>query len=377
MDRARVKAWLFDDALPVWSTCGIDTRRGGFVEVLTMDGQPDLAADRRLRVQARQIYVFCHAMLLNWQGPARQLAHSGYLRMTQDYWHTDGGWIFSAASGGAARDITRTSYEQAFALLALAWYYRVTGEPEALTWVRRTLDFLDQRLADPAHGGYLEAPSVQFPRRQNPHMHLLEAMLALFAATRDASYLERAGDIVGLFRRRFFDPSSGALCEFFGADWTPASGGDGQWVEPGHQFEWICLLDQFARLTGEPVDDEIAALYRCAEAHGVDAADGLVYDAVSRDGTVLRASKRIWPQTEALRAQLVMQRRCGLDTGKRWRTILDALFTRYLGMGRGIWQDQLGDDGVGLATVIPASTLYHLFGAFAAVLDADHVAAAT
>ena len=377
MDRARVKAWLFDDALPVWSTCGIDMQRGGFVEVLTMNGQPGISADRRLRVQARQIYVFCHAMLLKWPGPARQLAHSGYLRMTQDYWHADGGWIYSAAADGTARDIRRTSYEQAFALLALAWYYRVTGEPEALTWVRRTLDFLDQRLADPTHGGYLDALSARFPRRQNPHMHLLEAMLALFTATRDASYLERARDIVELFRRRFSDPSSGALCEFFAADWSPAVGADGQWVEPGHQFEWICLLDEFARLTGEPVDDDIASLYRCAESHGVDAADGLTYDAVSRDGMVLHASKRAWPQTEALRAQLVMQRRCGVETGQRRRTILDALFTRYLCIGRGIWQDQLGDDGEGVATVVPASTLYHLFGSFAAVLDADNVAAAS
>ncbi len=382
MDRARVKAWLFDDALPVWSTQGVDTERGGFVEQLTMDGRPIADADRRLRVQARQTYVFCHAAVMGWQGPAQTLARDGFTRMTTDYWHDDGGWISSASGDGTPRDITRASYEHAFALLALAWYYRATGDPDALIWTRRTLKFLDQRLGDSRHGGYLEALPARAPRRQNPHMHLLEAMMALFAATRDEAYLQRARELVRLFRQHFFDRSTGALCEYFAADWTPAGGTDGrsdggtdgERVEPGHQFEWIWLLDEFGRLADDPVADDIERLYRSAEAHGVDPDDGLIFDAVSRDGAVLQPTKRAWPQTEALRAQLVVQRRCGIDTAPRWRTILDSLFTHYLSVGRGLWQDQLGNDGGGLAAAVPASTLYHLFGAFAALLDADHLA---
>src|SRR2546430_13023820 len=48
---------------------------------------------------------------------------------------------------------------------------------------------------------------VKLPRRQNPHMHLLEALLALHVATGEKNWLRRAGALVDLFKRRFADRS--------------------------------------------------------------------------------------------------------------------------------------------------------------------------
>ena len=61
---------------------------------------------------------------------------------------------------------------------------------------------------------------MKLPRRQNPHMHLLEALLALHVATGEKNWLRRAGALVDLFKRRFVDPQTGALIEFFGEDWS-------------------------------------------------------------------------------------------------------------------------------------------------------------
>ena len=62
----RILSWLREDALPLWSSAGLDGGAGGFFDDLTADGDPLQNAPKRLRVQARQIYVFSHAHLLGW-----------------------------------------------------------------------------------------------------------------------------------------------------------------------------------------------------------------------------------------------------------------------------------------------------------------------
>ena len=73
---------------------------------------------------------------------------------------------------------------------------------------------------------------MKLPRRQNPHMHLLEALLALHVATSEKNWLRRAGVLVDLFRRRLVDPATGALIEFFTADWQQAPGTGARCASP-------------------------------------------------------------------------------------------------------------------------------------------------
>src|ERR1700759_5420609 len=62
-------SWMFDRALPFWSVNGVDSADGaplGFCAHLDLDGSPATVAYKRVRVQARQVYVFSHAALLGW-----------------------------------------------------------------------------------------------------------------------------------------------------------------------------------------------------------------------------------------------------------------------------------------------------------------------
>ena len=149
------------------------------MEQLTLDGEPDLTVPKRMRVQARQIYVYSHGAMLGWRGPALETARVGFDFLTRHYWHEEGGWMFAVSRDGQPLEPRREAYEQAFGVMALAWYYRASGEEQALAWVDRTLEFLDTRLGDAVYGGYREALPDSLPRRQNPHMHLLEALLVL------------------------------------------------------------------------------------------------------------------------------------------------------------------------------------------------------
>ncbi len=366
-----IRNWLAHEALPLWSHAGLDSEAGGFVEKLTLDGRPILDSDKRMRVQARQIYVYSHAHLLGWEPPAGgpgalECARNGFDFLTRQYWHEDGGFIYSVQRNGGHADTRIESYEQAFAIFAFAWYFRASGDEAAAQWAERTLSFLDDTLGDLDHGGYRENPAHDLPRRQNPHMHLLEALLSWHTATGEDIWLRRAGDIIALFRNRFFDAETGTLGEFFNDDWSPAPGTMGKTVEPGHHFEWVWLLHQYARAGGGDIETEASALYRFAEAHGIDTGDGpasaLAYDTVLRHGTSLDENKRLWCQTEAIKAQVArMEFHGDADAAQRLEELLERLFGLYLAVGHGNWQDHLDKDGRGFAETAPASSFYHLF----------------
>lgn len=361
MDVGRLRDWLQQHALPLWATAGVDKTRGGFVESLTLEGEPILGVPKRQRVQARQIYVYSHAHLLGWEGPWLATARHGFEFMSENYWDAeDGGWIFSAERDGTPANTVREAYEQAFALFSLAWFHRASGDDTVLGWIARTLEFLDGRLGDPVDGGYQEAIPNRLPRRQNPHMHLLEAMLALHWATGEPKYTARARQLFELFRSRLFHPATGTLGEFFGGDWQPAPGQTGTLVEPGHHFEWVWLLQQYGRASSDDVSSEQTALYDFAETQGVDTDDGLAFDGVLRDGSTHDDNKRLWVQTEAIKAQIVRAEQGHKGAAARLDQLLDAMFETYL-RDNGAWQDHVRRDRTGFAPDAPASSFYHVF----------------
>src|SRR5262249_61759823 len=106
-------------------------------------------------------------------------------------------------------------------------------------------------------------------------MHLLEAALAWIAIDDDPAWRGLADRIAALCLQKFIDPASGALREFFAADWSPAPGMEGRICEPGHHYEWAFLLDRWARLTGLSKPEAVARLIAFADAHGLDARRGV------------------------------------------------------------------------------------------------------
>src|SRR4029077_18142748 len=125
----------------------------------------------------------------------------------------DGGWFRAVSVDGATLDNTRDAYDHSFVLFALAWYCRAPGDPNVIQLADPTWEFMQHRLADPQHGGFIEevAPgrtAMKLPRGQSRHMHLREALLALHTATGEKNWLRRANALVDLFKSRFIDPQT-------------------------------------------------------------------------------------------------------------------------------------------------------------------------
>jgi mannose/cellobiose epimerase-like protein (N-acyl-D-glucosamine 2-epimerase family) len=376
-----LRPWLLETVLPLWAEVGVDRHDGGFVERLTPDGRPSPDDDKRVLVQARQIYVFSHAHLLGAPAWALEAARHGVAFLTGHYWDDDGGgWRHKVTRDGASLDRRKDAYDHAFVLFAMAWYHRASGDPTALAVVRRTLEVFDGALAEPEHGGCREhvapggpAGGIPLPRRQNPHMHLLEALLALYEATGDPDWRVRAERVLALFRARFFDAATGTLGEYFGRDWQPAPAPDGPVREPGHHFEWVWLLLQYWRLTGDDtVLDPAERLYRFAMTHGFDRGRGAggaaagappaaVLDRVDPAGAVLADTKRLWPQTEAVKAWAARHELLDDAEAPAHATAhLALLFRHYLDAGHGLWREWLDRDGREISHYVPATSLYHV-----------------
>ena len=188
---AKLIQWLGDDAYPRWALHGIDARNGGFVETL---GQNGLGAPqpRRARVQARQIYAFAQAPALGWHGDVSGIVRRGTDYFTAHYRRRDGLFRTLAAADGAVVDERALLYDQAFALLSLAAAavaLDARGEFETRALALRGA--IESRLST-ADGSLRSDEATHAVRESNPHMHLLEACLALYEATGKQNYLIRA-----------------------------------------------------------------------------------------------------------------------------------------------------------------------------------------
>jgi mannose-6-phosphate isomerase len=362
-----LKHKMIANALPLWSSEGWDAQSGGFVEKLNANGKADLTAPRRVRVQARQIYCFAKAAQLGWYPQGGEMARQGLDYMLAKAKSPDGkpGFIHVLAPNGEVLNPLRDTYDHAFILLALAEVYRLDRDPRVRSEIGELANFIDTSLRSP-DGGYLEGVPASMPRRQNPQMHMFEAMIAAFDATHEQAFQARAGDLFGLFIANLFDAQKGVLGEYFEQDWSriePVS------VEPGHQAEWVWLLKGFERITGCPTAKYRSLLLQSALRFHDHS--GCLIDEGDASGGIVKATRRLWPQTEIAKAWLA-QAEAGEDgaTGEA-RGALQRLDEHYLCHPvRGGWYDQFDSDGRSLIDPIPASSFYHIL---CAVAEADRV----
>ena len=365
--RVTLRAHLVGELLPLWERHGLDRSRGGYWNRLGPELEPVPDLHKRLLVHARQIFSFTRGAELGAGAWARAAANHGLEFLVRRFWDGQhGGWFTTTDDAGAPLDRRKDLYGHAFAIFALAQHYRACAEPESLRLALATLELVRGRLRDPVAGGFLEAASedwqpIRGARRQNPHMHLVEALLALDEVAPGSGALAEARALVELLGARWVDARTGALGEHFDPLWQPLAGDAGRIVEPGHHFEWVALLD---RLVAREASDATIALaerlFEFGRRFGVDR-DGGVLDQLDRDGAPLASSKRLWPQTERVKA-IAARLRAGGDAVLRreLESGLQYCFARHVDPKTRGWHEQLSRDGRVLSDAQNATSVYHI-----------------
>jgi mannose-6-phosphate isomerase len=356
-ESGRIRGWLCESALPRWADA-----QAGFAERLLPDGAPDLKAPRRIMVQARQLYVYSHAAVLGLMPGAFDVAQTGFQTLLR-HGAPDGlenGFVHVLGVDGDVLDASRDLYDHAFLLLAFSWYLRASGDPKAVQAIKAVASAIE-KLRHSSAMGYCENSAGRLPRRQNPHMHVLEGFLAAHDATGEAVFLDRAGAMVALLPR--FLNGNHMLLEYFDDALQPLPDLSSAIVEPGHHYEWIWLLAKYAKASGRDQDSVMQALHRHVRA-STEPQTGLVYNALWSDGRLKDGGKRLWPQAELLKAELAL--------GLPGDASAARLFRHFLAPApAGAWIDRLDENNAPLGGTIPASSFYHLFLAFTEYLGAQ------
>ncbi|MGQ3054668.1 MAG: AGE family epimerase/isomerase [Roseateles sp.] len=280
--------------------------------------QPEL----ELTAQARLVYTFAagHEFIddAGYLAVARRGADY-LLERFRDPVH--GGFFHTVAADGSPRAVVKRAYGHAFALLALAEVYRVSGNERYRDAAQQAWREIELGFGDLA-GGLVNECDREFKpiaggRTQNPVMHMFEALLCLRGASGDKTAeagARRLGDFVAykLLQGQGESEGGGAFVpEWYDAAWQPlptkAAGG---YIDIGHQFEWSHLL-----MTGAPVAPVYAQVAERVLAYalsaGYDDIDGGCGMRAFPDGGRADMRKGWWQQAECMHALLVAAQATG------------------------------------------------------------------
>lgn len=340
--------WFWQTALPFWANRGRDPE-GGFHDALDDAGRPIQAA-HRLRVQARQVYVFARAGSAGWDGPWRDLVEHGLDFLAGSMRRPDG-LVWSIWSDGAGQGLAL--YDQAHALLALAAAASATGRSDVALQAAGLMDRIIEAFGA-GNGAFREPDAGAHDLRATPHMHLYEAVLALTEATGEPAWRRQAAEIASFAEQAFLDAEAGRV--------RPVVGGDtaGLVYEPGLAFEWGALLTAGGR------PSLARELIRNALRNGVDHEVNRTFGGVFAGGAPAPSPPRLWGQTERLRALDLLVARGDQDL-RPAAEAAEAAVREFLDAApAGLFRDvspRMGEFDLGPAK---ASSLYHLAGALLA-----------
>ena len=308
----------------------IDTA-GGFFHYFKDDGQVYDRSHRHLVSSTR--FVFDYAMAYReFKEPAYLDAVRHGLRYLREVHRDAGGGGYAwTIRDGRPEDRTNHCYGVAFVLLAYACAHLV-GVEEAAGWMDETWALLERHFWDESAGLYKDeaSPGWVFSgyRGQNANMHMCEAMLAAYEATRESRYLDRAYLLARNMTQGQAAKADGLVWEHYDADWNidwKYNEGDPRHLfrpwgfQPGHQVEWAKLLMILERHRPETWMLPTARhLFDTALERAWDAEWGGICYGFAPDGKWCDTDKYFWVQAEALAAAALLAMRSPKDAYWDW-----------------------------------------------------------
>lgn len=353
----RTKKFL-QKSLSLWSTHGYDEEYGGYFEALDFEANPLITLDKRFRIHPRTI--FSHAAGTVWgYYDGLHTAEKAFDFITKKCWIPSGGFATLSDRTSNIKDNTIKTYDHAFVMLGLGWLYKASNKTIHKTWLKKIWhEVLQSRLLH-TDGGFLTSiPHDDGPiRLQNPHMHMLEAMLNLVELFDETIWQDAARLLYQLFVDHFISSDNTKLFEFFNDDWSLDTH-KGHSLEPGHHYEWVWILEKYESIMQEPVP-MLESLFQFA-IKGSNKI-GLGYDETDSQANPIRNTHRMWIQTEIIKANIAMYKHSKNDLYivASYRAF-ENLFSNYLIEPLGIWYDQLDDNLQNISVNAPTSTLYHV-----------------
>lgn len=255
-----IKQHLTGALIPFWHGLR-DDRYGGFYGYLGYDLSMEKEAVKGCILNSRILWFFSNAYLMLREDMLLEDARHAFLFLKEHCLDREqGGVYWSLDYTGKPEDVTKHTYNQAFAIYALSSYYDASKDVEALEIARSLYRLVEEKCRD--EYGYLEAfgrdfhpvendklseNGVMAEKTMNTLLHVFEAYTELYRVTGEACVADRLRYMLDLMADRIYNRKLGRQEVFFDRTWNTLI----DLYSYGHDIETAWLVDRGLEILGD------------------------------------------------------------------------------------------------------------------------------
>jgi cellobiose epimerase len=307
---------LHEDILPYWMKYGVEINGHGFYGAVDLNGNPVLTANKTSVLNARILWTFSAAAMLEGNKEYGAIADKAYQVVTEDFEDKEfGGYYMELSSDNRVANDIKHTYAQAFVIYSLCKYYEFRPMESVMQKIQVFFNLLEEKTKDPDHIGYRESFTREWqiygenrmadnnePKSMNTHLHVLEAWAALYKVWKDPKVKQRLTELMNLFLDKIIR-ENGHFGIFFDEAFNEADSSKGI-CSFGHDIEGSWLLWEAAEILGnntilERMRTIAVKMVDNIERVAVDKDGGLFLES-TRFGSHVKTNKHWWQQAETL-----------------------------------------------------------------------------
>ncbi len=257
-----IRCHLETRLIPFWEGLK-DEENGGYYGYMDYDLHVNRQYEKGCILNSRILWFFSNAYkLLKKENLKADAAHA--YRFLKEYCLDPeyGGVFWSVTYDGQVKDDTKHTYNQAFAVYALASYYDAVKDEEALELAKKLMHLIEEKCTD-SSGYYLEAFTRDFrpadneklsengvmaEKTMNTLLHVFEAYTELYRTDREEPVAERLRFMMDTMADKIYNHTLGRQEVFFDKEWNSLI----DLYSYGHDIETAWLVDRGTEILGDP-----------------------------------------------------------------------------------------------------------------------------
>jgi len=248
---------LENNIIPFWKNIR-DDDFGGYYGFMDSDLNLNKEADKGCILNSRILWFFSETSRELKRNDLLEYAEHAYVFLKEKCTDRENGGIYwSVTYDGKPADTTKHTYNQAFAVYALAAYYEASGNKEALDSAFEIFNLLEKKCNE--SNGYGEAYDISFnpisndklsendvtaERTMNTFLHVLEAYSGLYRATKHPDVKDKMLSMLDIFINNIYDPEQRRQKVFCDSNWNELIDmtSYGHDIEASWLVEWGCKM---------------------------------------------------------------------------------------------------------------------------------------
>jgi mannobiose 2-epimerase len=305
---------LKKNILPFWNET-IDNENGGFLGRILNNGKTVKDSPKSAVLNTRILWTYSAVYNKYKKELYFELAKRAYDYIKKYFRDKENGGIYWILDyKGNPIESKKQIYAQAFCIYALAEYYKISGNRDALNWAVEIFELIEKNSFDPQYPGYFEACDREWnpteevrlsakdqneKKTNNTHLHVLEGYANLLNIWKNKKLEKQLELLINIFLKKIIEPKTGHLNLFFDEIWNLKS----NIFSYGHDIEGSWLLCEAAEILNhkdllEKVKKAALQTANVVLSEGIDADGALMNE--GKTAGVTDTDKHWWPQAEAM-----------------------------------------------------------------------------